>query len=160
MRTLVLSLSSMSTQHPSAGQSICFPKGTLTALGPYKSPLLGLPEVARFSPCDFLHGNSAGILVHCGQSILFWGFVECVEGLPLWFSWWRICLQYRRPGFNPWVGKIPWRRERLPTPVFWPGEFQGLHSLWGHKESDTTERFSLLKCVRVQEATIGPLPFL
>jgi len=22
---------------------------------------------------------------------------------------------------NPWVGKIPWRRERLPTPVFWPG---------------------------------------
>ena len=24
----------------------------------------------------------------------------------------------RRPGFNPWVGKIPWRRERLPTPVF------------------------------------------
>ena len=25
-----------------------------------------------------------------------------------------------RPGFNPWVGTIPWRRERLPTPVFWP----------------------------------------
>ena len=29
--------------------------------------------------------------------------------------------------FNPWVGKIPWRRERLPTPVFWPGEFHGLY---------------------------------
>ena len=42
-----------------------------------------------------------------------------------------------------WVGKIPWRRERLPTPVFWPGEFHGLYSLWGHKESDTTERLSL-----------------
>ena len=27
-----------------------------------------------------------------------------------------------RPGFNSWVGKIPWRRERLPTPVFWPGD--------------------------------------
>ena len=25
--------------------------------------------------------------------------------------------------FDSWVGKIPWRRERLPTPVFWPGEF-------------------------------------
>ena len=37
-------------------------------------------------------------------------------------------LQCRRPGFNPWVGKIPWRRERLPTPVFWPGEFHGLYS--------------------------------
>ena len=35
------------------------------------------------------------------------------------------------------VGKIPWRRGWLPTPVFWPGEFQGLHSSWGHKESDT-----------------------
>jgi len=29
-------------------------------------------------------------------------------------------------GGNPWVGKIPWRRERLPTPVFWLGEFHGL----------------------------------
>ena len=28
--------------------------------------------------------------------------------------------------FNPWVGKIPWRRERLPTAVFRPGEFHGL----------------------------------
>ena len=26
------------------------------------------------------------------------------------------------PGFDPWVGKIPWRREWLPTPVFFPGE--------------------------------------
>ena len=44
-----------------------------------------------------------------------------------------------RPGFRPWVGKIPWRRERLPTPVFWPGEFHGLHSPWDLKESDKTE---------------------
>ena len=38
---------------------------------------------------------------------------------------------------------IPWRRERLPTPVFWPGEFHGLYSPWGRKESDMTERLSL-----------------
>ena len=44
-----------------------------------------------------------------------------------------------RYGFNPWVGKIPWRKELLPTPVFWPGEFHGLFSPWGHKELDTTE---------------------
>ena len=31
----------------------------------------------------------------------------------------------QRHRFDPWVGKIPWRRERLPTPVFWPGEFHG-----------------------------------
>ena len=45
--------------------------------------------------------------------------------------------------FDPWIGKIPWRRERLPTPVFWPGEFHGLYRPWGHKESDTTEQLSL-----------------
>ena len=50
-------------------------------------------------------------------------------GLLLWLSWWRIHLQCGRPGFDPWVGKIPWRRESLPTPVFWPGEFYGLLSM-------------------------------
>ena len=48
-------------------------------------------------------------------------------------------LQCGRPGFNPWAGKIPWRREQLPTPVFWPGEFHGLYSPWGLKELDMTE---------------------
>ena len=48
-----------------------------------------------------------------------------------------------RPGFDPWVGKIPFRRERLPTPGSWHGELHGLDSLWGLKESDTTERLSL-----------------
>ena len=52
------------------------------------------------------------------------------------------CLQCRRPGFNPLAGKIPWRREWQLTPVFWPGEFHGLYSPWGHKELDTTEWLS------------------
>jgi len=55
----------------------------------------------------------------------------------------------QKPGFDPWVGKIHWRRERLPTPVFWPGEFHGLYRPWGHKESDTTERLSLSASVVV-----------
>ena len=46
-------------------------------------------------------------------------------------------------GFNLWVGKIPWRRERLPTPLYWPREVHGLYSSRGHKESDTTEQLSL-----------------
>ena len=54
----------------------------------------------------------------------------------------KIPLQCRRPGFDPWVGKIPWRRERLSTLVVWPGEFPGLYSPWGCKELDTTERLS------------------
>ena len=64
------------------------------------------------------------------------------SGLLLRLSWQRNCLQCGRPGFGPWVGKIPWRRERLLTPVFWPGEFHGLYSPRGHKESDTTELLS------------------
>ena len=34
-----------------------------------------------------------------------------------------------RHQFNPWVGKIPWRRGWLPIPVFWPGEFHEQRSL-------------------------------
>ena len=53
----------------------------------------------------------------------------------------------RRPRFNPWVGKIPWRRKWQPTPGFLPGESHGQrslagHSRWGRRESDTTERLN------------------
>ena len=46
--------------------------------------------------------------------------------------------------FDPWVGKIPQRREYQPTPVFLPGEFHGQRSLegygpWGYEELDMTE---------------------
>ena len=43
-----------------------------------------------------------------------------------------------------WVGKICWRRERLLTPVFWPGDFHGLYSPWGHKELDRLNDFHFL----------------
>ena len=55
-------------------------------------------------------------------------------------------LQCGRPGLDPWVEKIPWRRERLSTPVFCPGEFHGLYSPWGLKKLDTTDPVSLSKC--------------
>ena len=66
--------------------------------------------------------------------------------LPRWLSGkdstWQ-CRRCRRCGFDPWVGKIPWRRKWQPTPVFLPGESHGQISLvgyspLGHKESDTT----------------------
>ena len=59
--------------------------------------------------------------------------VPLVVGLPSLLSWWRIHLRCRRPGFDPWFGKIPWRGERLPTLVFWPGEFHGLCSPWSQR---------------------------
>ena len=39
----------------------------------------------------------------------------------------------RNTWVRSWVGKIPWRREWLPTPVLWPGEFHGLYSPWGRR---------------------------
>ena len=58
-----------------------------------------------------------------------------------------IHLQCRRPGFDPWVGKIPWRWKWQPTLVLLPGESHRQRSLagyspWGCKESDTTERLT------------------
>ena len=50
--------------------------------------------------------------------------------------------------WETWVGKIPWRREQLPTLGLWPGEFHRQGSLagnspWGRKRSDTPEQLSL-----------------
>ena len=66
------------------------------------------------------------------------------SGLPWWLRWERMCLQCRRLGFDPWVRKIPGRRQGHPTPGLLPGESHGRRSLvgccpWGCKESDTTE---------------------
>ena len=75
------------------------------------------------------------------------GYPFSILGLPWWLSWKRIHLQCRRPGFDPWVGKIPRRRKWLPTPVCWSGEFHGL-ATWGCKELDTTERLSLSRSLK------------
>ena len=67
-------------------------------------------------------------------------------GYPLQYSWASLVAQLVK---NPpamwatWVQSLGWEdpleKERLPTPVFWPGEFHGLYSPWGHKELDMTE---------------------
>ena len=54
------------------------------------------------------------------------------------------CRRCKRHEFNPWIGKVLWRRKWQPTPVFLPGKSHGQRSLvgyspWCHKESDTTE---------------------
>ena len=66
------------------------------------------------------------------------------SGLPRWCSGKEPARQYRRRKrcrFDPWVGTIPWRRARQPTPVILPGESHGQRSLagycpWGCKEAD------------------------
>ena len=81
------------------------------------------------------------------MTLLLWGQFD----LHFMFSWASLVaqlvkdhLQCRRPGFKPWVRKIPWIRKWQPTPVFLPGESHEQRSLagcspWGHKELDMTK---------------------
>ena len=75
-------------------------------------------------------------------------------GLPRWCSGKEFAYQsrrHRRCGFDPWVGKIPWKRKWKPPPVFLPGKSHGQGSLegcssQGCKESDTTSQPSTPTC--------------
>ena len=69
-------------------------------------------------------------------------------GYPFQYPWASLVAQLVK---NPpamqetWLLSLGWEdppEKGLPTPVFWPREFHGLYSPWGHKELDTTERLS------------------
>ena len=86
-------------------------------------------------------------------------------GYPLLCSWISLVAQLiKNPPamWETWVRSLGWedprRKERQPTPVFWPGEFHGLYRTWGHKMLDTTEQLSLLlsKTVPYSEMHWGP----
>ena len=83
-------------------------------------------NISNHLNCSFSHSHFTLILI-----------------LP-WLRWQKICLQCRRGGFSPWVGKINWRKEWQPSPVFLPRESHGLRSLAGyslqrHEELDMTD---------------------
>ena len=68
---------------------------------------------------------------------------QTVKNPPAVWGTWIPSLGWEDPGDHPW------RKEWLPIPVFWPGEFREQRSLagygpWGHKDSDTNEQLSLL----------------
>ena len=83
------------------------------------------PSGNNFSILFFLKFNKASLVAHTAKNLL----------------------AVQRPRFNPWVRKMPWRREWLLTSVFLSGEFHGQRSLagcspWGHKESNMTAQLS------------------
>ena len=81
--------------------------------------------------------------------------------IPVIMVWWCQCKEpacqcrrCKRHKFDPWLGKIPWRREWQPTPVILPGESHGQRSLvgyspWGCKELDMTEQLTRLPLLLV-----------
>ena len=89
------------------------------------------------------------------QRMQFQSLVEDLRSYMLWH------LQCRSPRFNPWVRKIPWRRDWQPIPVCLPGESHGQRSLagyspWGRKESDTTEQLSAHTLIKVVKIELQP----
>ena len=84
-----------------------------------------------------------------GKNILK-DYFPALRGFPGSSNGKESALQCGRPGFDPYVGTIPWRRAWQLTPVFLLGKFHGQRSLvgyspWGRKESDTTERALMAK---------------
>ena len=115
-------------------------KGSFKDKQPYSRPM----EVVKTWSClgeppDCLSASYSNCLRDISVASC-WGVSQVallVKNLPCQ------CRRHRL-GFDPWVGKIPWRRKWQPTPVFLPEEFHGQRSLaacspWGHKESDKTE---------------------
>ena len=78
-----------------------------------------------------------------GYNIVTW--IKFSHSHPFWASqvaWWvknpPAVQESRRCGFDPWVGKVPWRKAWQPTPVILRGEFHGQrilegYSPWGHR---------------------------
>ena len=100
---------------------------------PASSCILGSFCFTSIFPNRWLHVNS-----HLASASL------TLRKASRWLRRGSVCPQCGRPGFDPWVGNIPWRRKWQPTPVLLPGKFHRLRSLvgyspWGRKESDTTE---------------------
>ena len=67
--------------------------------------------------------------------------VQLYIGLPKWLRGKKLACECRRCGFDPWIGKIPWRRKWPPSPEFLLGKFHGQRSLagyspWGCKDLD------------------------
>ena len=104
-----------------------------------------LVEYVEYSPCK-QPINSSSYPQFCTLLVVIWASLTSWVSpppkiVPYSYVWGLHMIQNflvkqshglsicRKPGFNPWVGEILWRRERLPTPIFWPGEFHGLQSM-------------------------------
>ena len=123
------------------------------ARGPWANQEVSFPAVQPFPPSSsFLLVEKDQFALHgTVKSSLCWASLLSV-GLCKWLSGKESACQCGKCGFSPWVGKIPWRREWQPTPVFVPVKSHGWRSLagyspWGSQESDTTERLRTHHCL-------------
>ena len=110
-----------------------------------------LPPPSPYHPSGSSQCTSPKHPASCIEPVLASRFIHDISHVSMPFSQIfppspsiTLHLQCRRCRFNHWLGKIPWRRVWLPTPVFLPGKCHGKGSLvgyspWGHKELDRIE---------------------
>ena len=107
-------------------------------------------------------GGGPWVHKHTSNWLCFERQLHVLLGFRWWFSRQRIGLQCRRHGFDPWIWKIPWRREWQPTPVFLQGKSHGqrnlvVYSPWGRKESDTTITTCYVRSVACFTCNVYPI---
>ena len=131
---------------------LCYCYCLVTKSCPAFLQLHELQPTRVLSPWKF-PGKNIGVRCHFLLQVIF-----PIQGSNLHFLHWqadslplshlRSTGRYTRCRFDPWVGKSTWRRKWQPTPIFLTGESHGQrslvgYSLWGQKESDTTELLSI-----------------
>ena len=83
-----------------------------------------------YDPMD-VSDSISGFSAFSKSSFNIWKFMvlvllkSCLENFEHWLSGKESTCSRRRCRFDPWVGKIPWRRKWQPTPVFLPGKSHG-----------------------------------
>ena len=106
---------------------------------PYATKLGDSPDLTTvislvFIHCDIFHAFTHIHMCLCNLNSSKLVVPRCLSGKKF-ASYYKRC---RRHGFDPWVGKMSWRRKWQPTPVFFPGEFHGQRSLAGCSTSSST----------------------
>ena len=89
----------------------------------------------------------SGLWIQESKFRFWWDLRQVCFGLLRWHSDKEPicqCGRHKRCGFDPWIGKIPWRKKWQSTPVFLLGESHRQRNLagyspWGRKESDMTK---------------------
>ena len=147
-------------QHPTSyftHGSVCMSMLLSQFIPPSPSPTVDL-LILNYSYADYmhiLHFSLSGCMESLIYSCCSWTSI-CLKGVneTVWLKEWHLVatgfnwrlkfwLQFRRPGFSPWVGKIPWRRAWQPTPAFLPGESHGQRSLVGYSPGIAQSRTRL-----------------
>ena len=136
-------LPASSTPSPPAQQ--CQKRGHKPDLSTTDDPAISTIKVILAYLLNFLK-STVSIVWRCGETEKSYGFPLMAQLVK------NPSAVQETAGFDPWVGKIPWRRERLPIPVFCPGEFHGQRRLtgyspWGQRKAVKTT--NIFKCTIV-----------